>query len=78
MNGLEAWGSKSCMAGGKIWPASNLSKLTSNWDQNISYKPKVRKCYVQQEYLCSQDCECHIIYVNMYFTDQDIMQRGNW
>ena len=50
-----------------------------NWYQirnKICYKAKVNKLSVGKGHLCEQASKFHLSYVNVYFTDQNIMQRN--
>ena len=53
--------------------------LEPNWYQignRTCYIQKVSKFYAEKGYLCQQAWKCHLLHVNMYFTDQNIMQEG--
>ena len=41
------------------------------------YIPKVRKYYVEKGYLYQQAWKCHIWHVNVYFTNHNVMQKGD-
>ena len=51
-------------------------KVVSSWKQNMIYS-QVSRFYVGKGYLCSQVSKCHHWKVNVYFTDQNIMQMGD-
>ena len=55
-------------------------RLGPNWYQignRTCYIQKVSKFYAEKGYLCQQAWKCHLLHVNMYFTDQNIMQEGD-
>ena len=62
-----------------------MSLLLSMWSglnwyrigDKTYYIPKVSKFSVERGYLCQQAWKCHLQDVNVYFTHQSIMQRGN-
>ena len=55
-------------------------RTASNWyqiDNRTYYILKVRKFYVEKRYPCQQTSNCRLWHVNVYFTDQSRMQRGD-
>ena len=42
---------------------------------NQYYIPEISKFKIEKDYLCQQAWKCHPWHVNVYFTDQNIMQK---